>query len=196
MSLPASGQIRFSDVATEMEQTGYTAAQYNYWISVWGRGYASDGYPYNGGFNLTPINVHSSNTGKYSTATPFRMSDWYGYNRNASYACDGTSRSLFFSFPPTAFCYSTSMIQFDAGTTSRTLTITIDGTSSDFSYVGQIVVFYGKPWQSNSLGLGNSSVVYSNNIQGGALNTSFNYSYTYDSNKGQYIYVVIYGICP
>lgn len=196
MSLPASGQISFSDVATEMEQTAFTAALYNYWIGVWGIGYAS--YPYAEGFQLAPINVHTSNSGKYSTGAPMALSDWYGYNRSANYATDGTNRSLFLSVSPAFLCFPSSFIQFDAGTTNKTFDIAISGSAADFSLASAIVVWYGKPWQSNSLGTGNATKIYdyTGSFASGLNTTIDNYSYTYDSGKGQYIYTVVYGICP
>ena len=194
MSLPSSGQISFSNVATEMEQTGFTAAQYNYWIGSWSKGEAT--YPYAEGFQFAPINVHSDNTGKYAGDFPLRMSQWYGYNRSANYAPGTSFRDLFFSISPAMTCYPSSFIEFDAGTTNKTYDLTISGSAADFTYVNYVVAFYGKPWQSNSLGLGNSSVLYSNFVNGSALNTTQTINYTYDSAKGQYIYVVIYGNCP
>jgi hypothetical protein len=195
MSLPSSGQIAFSDVATEMEQLGFIGALYNYWIGSWGIGYGV--YPYAEGFQFTPINVHSSNSGKYSTGAPMALSDWYGYNRNANYASDGTFRSLFLSISPGFLCFPSSMIQFDAGTSNKTFDITISGSSADFDYASAIVVWYGKPWQSNSLGTGAATKIYDyTGSFGSGLNTTINYNYTYDSGKGPYIYAVVYGNCP
>lgn len=198
MSLPSSGQISFSNVATEMGQTGFTAAQYNYWMGVWGTGYSTDGYPYNGGFNLAPINVNTANAGKYSDTTPIRMSDWYGYNQGASYSVDGIDKDLFFSISPAYIPLGSSLIKYDVGTSNKTLDISISGSIDDFDYVQSIVVYYGQPWQSNSLGTGSASVIYAytGSFYGG-FNTLINdYAYTYDSGKGSSIYVVIYAISP
>lgn len=197
MSLPSSGQIAFSNVATEMGQTAFTANHYNYWISLWGRGYYTS-YPYTEGFVFAPINVNTANSGKYTTTSPFSLNNWHGYNRNASYACDGTNRSLFYSFSPTEFCLPSSFIQFDAGTTNKTFDITISGSAADFNYTTAIAVYYGQPWQSDSLGFGTATKIYdyTGSFASGLNTTISNYSYTYDSGKGQYIYAVIYGNCP
>jgi len=197
MSLPSSGQIAFSNVASEMEQTAYTESHYNYWFSIWGRGYNSNYPAASNDFVLAPINVHSSNSGKYTTTTPFTLSNWYGFTQFATYACDGTNRSLFFNISPTAFCNPSATIIFDAGTTSRNLDITISGNSTDFNYVAGIRVWYGRPWTTNGLGYGiGCQLVYENNSVGSGLSTTINYNYTYNAAFGQYIYVVIYGICP
>lgn len=190
MALPSTGQILFSDVRTEMAQTTTP----NYFIGDWGRGLAS--YPYVEGTQFAPINVHSSNSGKYSTGVPMSLNTWHGYNHTLNYASDGTNRSLFFSFSPGIFCYPSSMIVFDAGTTSKTYDLTISGSATDFTYVNYIIAWYGKPWVSDGSGLGSATALYTNFIQGNALNTTQTINYTYDSNKGQYIYVTIYGNCP
>ena len=197
MSLPSTGQISFSDVATEMSMSQFTANQYNYWFGYWANGTSE--YPYGEGFIFTPINVHGDNSGKYSTTTPLSLNTWHGYNRNANYAADDTFRSLFFALSPTGFCYSSAMLQFDAGTSNNTYDITISGSVNDFSYTSAIVVWYGKPWYSAGVGgHGGATKIYdyTGSFASGLNTTISNYSYTYDSNKGQYIYVVIYGTCP
>ena len=190
MSLPSSGQIAFSNVRTEMEQTSLGP----YWMGSWTKGEAF--YPYAEGINYAPINVHSDNTGKYAGDFPLYMSQWYGYNRSANYAPGTSFRDLFFSISPGMACYPSSFIEFDAGTTNKTYDLTISGSATDFLYCNYVVAFYGKPWQSDGAGLGSASVLYSNNVNGSALNTTQTINYTYDSAKGQYIYVVIYGSCP
>lgn len=190
MSLPASGQISFSQVRTEFSQSSVP----NYFIGDWSRGAAS--YPYSEGVQYSPINVHSDNSDNYSTGVPMSLNTWHGYNHVANYASDGTFRSLFFSFSPAAFCYPSSMIAFDVGTSNSTYDLTISGSANDFTFVSYIIAWYGKPWQVDGSGLGNATAVYTNFINGNALNTTQTVNYTYDSNKGQYIYVVIYGNCP
>lgn len=190
MSLPSTGQISFSDARNEFSQSNVS----NYAIGAWGIGAAN--YPDSSSV-FAPINVHSDNSDNYSTGTPMSFNTWHGYNHTSNYASDGTNRSLFFSFSPATFCYPSSMIVFDAGTTNKTYDLTISGSSADFTYVSYINAYYGKPWQKNGLGYGaNTTTIYSNFINGAALNTTQQFNYTYDSNVGQYIYVVIYGNCP
>lgn len=183
MALPSSGQISFSNVRTEMEQTSLA----NYTFGLWAAGnFQSNVY--------APINVHSSNSGKYDTVNPLNLNQWRGYDRSLNYACDGTNRSLFFSYT-TSYCYVSSMVVFDAGTSNASYNINIAGSASDFTGVGTITVYYGRPWQTNGGGYNSATVIYTNNINGAALTTTINYNYVYDSGKGQYIYVVIYGFC-
>lgn len=191
MSLPSSGQISFNDVRTEMSQS----AMSNYDIVSWGRGYGT--YYWSENPQFTPINVHGDNSGKYNTSgVDFNMNQYHGYNRSSNYASDGTLRDLFFSVSPAAICFPSSMLVFDAGTSNTTLDLYISGSADDFAYVSSVAMWYGKPWQSNGDGLGTAELIYDNFSLGSGLNHTENYNYTYDSNKGQYVYIVIYGNCP
>jgi len=186
MSLPASGQISFNDVSVEMENPDIPSYTFGLWAA--GR-YGNSSYVH------TPINVHSNNSGKYNTNYPLNLNTWHGYNRSANYASDGTNRSLFFSFDPYS-CFVSSMIVFDVGTSNTTYDINISGSSTDFEGVSTITAYYGRPWQADGGGYGSATTIYTNNINGAALNTTVNYNYTYDYTKGQYVYVVIYSFCP
>ena len=190
MALPSSGQISFSDVRTEMEQTSVSS----YTFSDWARGVGV----YDAGPYFAPINVHSSNSGKYDTNTPLNLNQWRGYDRSLNYASDGTQRDLFFSISPTVFCYPSSMIVFDLGTTSGTKSIHVSGSTADFSLSLNIALYHGKPWDSSGGGLGSPYIVWIDSPGQFArgVDTTINYSYTYGTSYGQYLYAVIYGNCP
>jgi hypothetical protein len=188
MALPSSGQISFNDVRTEMGQTSTS----NYAFSAWGRGYGI----YDSGPYFAPINVHSSNSGKYSTTTPLSLNTWHGYNHSLNYASDGTQRDLFFSFSPSIICYPTSMIVFDLGTTSETKNIHISGSVTDFDYVLEIALFHGKPYNSSASSNPGSLIWVSGNPAPSGIDTTVSYSYTYGTGYGQYLYAVLYGNCP
>ena len=188
MALPSSGQISFSDVRTEMEQTSISS----YAFSNWAIGYGA----YDG-FYWTPINVHSSNSGKYDTNTPFNLNQWKGYDRSLNYASDGTQRDLYFSISPTVLCYPSSMIVFDLGTTSGTKSIYVSGSAADFELSLNIALFHGKPWGPTESG-GSPYLVWldSPSVYNRGVDTTINYSYTYGTSYGQYLYAVLYGNCP
>lgn len=196
MALPASGQISFNDVRVEMAQSTMTDYKFGSWAFGSAFYVAPTSYPY-----YAPINVHSSNAGKYTTTcTNIQMSSWYAYNHTLSYASDGTDRDLFFSSGggSACSCYDSSMIVFDLGTSNKNYTISITGNSTDFNGVQFISVWYGKPWSGNGNGgTGGATKVYENDRTtfGTSLTISFNYNYVYDSSKGQYLYVVIHKSC-
>jgi hypothetical protein len=187
MSLPGSGQISFNDVRTEMGQTSTT----NYSFNSWGRGYGI----YDAGPYFAPINVHSSNSGKYSTTTPFSLNTWHGYNHSLNYASDGTQRDLFLSFSPSTLCYPTSMIVFDLGTTSETKNIYVSGSADDFALTLEIALFHGKPYSSDASSIF-GSLIWVAGTDNSGVNTTVSYSYTYGTSYGQYLYAVLYGKCP
>jgi hypothetical protein len=190
MALPSSGQISFSDVRTEMEQTSVSSYAFSNWAIGLG---IYDGSPY-----YTPINVHSGNSGKYDTNTPFNLNQWKGYDRSLNYASDGTQRDLYFSIPSTVLCYPSSMIVFDLGTTSETKSIYVSGSAADFSLSLNIALWHGKPWDSSAGSPGGAHLIWidSPNQFSRGVDTTVNYSYTYGTSNGQYLYAVIYGNCP
>jgi hypothetical protein len=192
MAFPASGTISFNNARTEMGQSAMTDYSFRRWAS--GAGCDNDT---TSGQRYAPINVHSSNSGKYSTScTNYQMSNWYNYDHSLNYASDGTFRNLFLSYLASCVCCQGSMIIFDLGTTNKTFDITIDGTSTDFANIYKIAVFYGKPWSSNGVGAGSSSLVYDYTYPStSGLTVTINYNYTYNSSVGQYLYVVVYTTC-
>ena len=174
MALPSSGQISFNDVRTEMSQSFN-----NYDIFSWSWGYLGDTI-------FTPINVHTDQDEKYGVTD---MNTWHSYDRTKNYASDGTTRTL---FDPIYF--GSTMILFDLGTTNTTWDITLSASLADCSVLQSITCYYGKPWQQNGNGRGNATQVYfQNNIYNTGVNTTVNYNYTYDSNKGQYLYIMLTG---
>lgn len=192
MALPASGQISFNDARIEMSQSTMTDYYFSRWAT--GCGCYGDTISYQ---RYAPINVHSSNSGKYTTScSNISMSSWYNYNHTLNYASDGTYRDLFFSFNATScICCQASMIIFDLGTSNKDYDIRISGSTSDFTNVKHIAAWYGKPWSINGNGNGGASSVYYNSISGAALDVTINYNYTYNAGVGQYLYVVIYTDC-
>jgi hypothetical protein len=191
MALPSSGQISFNDVRTEMEQT----SKNDYRIDRWAVGYGIYGTVSN---VYTPINVHTGNTGNYTTSpNNIDLNTWHGYDRTLNYPVEDINKPLSFSTTPGALCYPSSMLIYDLGTSNQSVDIVISGSISDFSLVDYITVYYGKPWQSNTNGTGSAQIIYNNTGDfPSGLNTTINYNYVYDSVVGQYVYVVIYGLCP
>lgn len=187
MALPASGQISFDDVRVEMSQSAHTSYDMPE-FSIGGNSAAI----------YTPINVHSSNSGNYTTtSSDIAISDFYGYDLSLTYTTGSTRQDLFFNVEPSSLCYPTAMIVFDAGTTNRNLDLEFSGSANDFALVGTAVIYYGKPWLNNGSGIPtNASVIMTDNTLTTGMNYSSSYSYVYNANSGSNIYFVIYGICP
>jgi len=87
------------------------------------------------------------------------------------------------------------MIPVDIGTTNGTVYISISG-SADYLYEN-VVVYYGKPWESNGTGSGNWQLITASGHfyppYTGDINLEFDWNYKYTASLGQYIYFVIYG---
>ena len=185
MALPASGQISFDDVRIEMSQSAH--ASY-------------DMPSFSIGLNglYTPINVNSSNSGKYTTGnTNIAISDFYGYDMTLTYPTGSTLQNLFFNVEPLGLCYPSAMVVFDAGTANTNLELEFSGSASDFSLVDTAVIYYGKPWKNDGSGIPtNSTVIMTDNTLQYGMDYSSSYSYVYNANSGSNIYFVIYGICP
>ena len=198
MALPSSGQISFNDVRTEMSQS----SALNYSFIEWASGnFASGGFS-NSNYNInTPINVLSGVNTFFEgyIYSGVSMSQWYSYNSTISFST-GVTASLI--RPVVDYCYPSSMVVFDAGTSNTTYTINISGsTAPDIgSFLGPgLVVYYGKPWSVDGKTTGSATVITGSGIAGGGFidditgtDMSFNYSYTYDANKGRYLYFVYY----
>jgi hypothetical protein len=185
MALPASGQISFDDVRNEMSQsvmTDYRMPSFSIGLN---------------GLN-TPINVNSSNSGKYTTASSnIAISDFYGYDMTLTYPTGSTLQDLFFNVEPSGLCNPSAMVVFNAGTTNRTLELEFSGSASDFTLVDTAVIYYGKPWKNDGSGIPtNASVIMTDNTLISGMNYSSSYSYVYNADSGSNIYFVIYGICP
>ena len=92
-------------------------------------------------------------------------------------------------------CYPSSMIPVDIGTTNKIVYITISG-SADYLYEN-VLVIYGKPWESNGTGSGNYQLITASGHfyppYTGDINMEFSWNYKYTASLGQYIYFVIYG---
>lgn len=188
MALPASGQISFDDVRIEMSQSAH--ADYNMpGFSIGSYGLEAAVY--------TPINVHSGNTGDYTTASvDIAISDFYGYDMSLTYSTGSTLQDLFFNVEPTALCYPSAMIAFNLGTSNGNFDLEFSGSVADFAYVGEAAIYYGKPWNNNGSGFGAKDVIMTDTSLTGGMNYSSSYSYVYNANSGSNIYFVIYGICP
>lgn len=184
MSLPSSGQIGFNDVRAEMSQS----SKVNYSFEEWAAGAYESVL---GNKFYTPINLLSSGsifsgTNPLSIYSGVSMSQWYNYDRTKSFPLN-TTASLYYHVDD--YCYPSSMVILDAGTTSKTLSINISG-SMDYPYYDAIYVYYGKPWSISGGTTGSATVITASFDS--STNWNFNYNYTYDSNKGQYIYFVYY----
>jgi len=200
MSLPSSGAISWLNIMNEMGQSGvqYDVAGYN--IYEFSRGHAVEpptpAYPV-----YAPINVNSSNNGKYpidfSSLSP---TQFYGYNASATIPANGTNGLLFITDVSIGQCWPSAMLIYDMGTTNGTFTISYNYTSSpNYGVESFLCFFYGPPFGSE-LETPNptNNIIHSisgNNVQI-TSSGSFNYNYVYDAAKGQYIYAVVYGNCP
>jgi len=204
MSLPVSGQISFDDVRVEMSQSLIpTTFSYGYSTADWTSGnYFYDGYPV-----YTPINLLSSGS-IFSESSPLyfqdlSMSAWYGYSHTA-YVGLNTTTSLYPHFAGfIGITYASSMTVIDLGVSNATYNINISGSSSGNGGSGYWVMYYGKPWSNNGTydallftGAVPYNSVTATPIASGSLQYSYNntitYNYTYNSNKGQYLYAVLY----
>jgi len=198
MGLPSSGQMSFNDVRIEMSQSSAP----NYSFIEWASGNYASGGVSNSNYNInTPINVLSGTNTFFvgNVYSGVSMSQWYSYNSTASFST-GVTASLI--RPVADYCYPSSMVVFDAGTSNATYTINLSGsTGPDIgSNLGPgLVVYYGKPWSVDGKTTGSATVITGSGIAGGGYitdiveaNMSFNYNYTYDANKGRYLYFVYY----
>lgn len=186
MSLPASGQISLNDMRTEMGQTSYTDYTFGLVASS----------PWNGnGLYYAPINLNNCPDGcLFPTSTPMSFSQFYSYNHNAYHAPSDTFIPMYLNNVLNV-CYSSTMNVFDLGTSNKTYDITISGSAADFTGIDYVRVFYGQPWNSSGTNTGSYAPVYEVYVNQSAYNNTFNYSYTYDSGRGQKLYIVATAGC-
>jgi hypothetical protein len=212
MALPSSGLIDFSDVRTETSQSAFTSYAFSGWASGYNSGTGNVGFS---NVDYAPINLISSGSGygelaiiRYSPTSyyspPLSLFDWYSYN-HTEYITTGVTASLYSHWGGNINCSTyTSMIPVDVGTSNTTLDLNISGSSitASSSDTGCWMIFYGKPWTKT--GVGNTTVtgcgyaylstaatlIASGSIRDN-VNRTITYNYTYDVNKGQYIYYVV-----
>jgi hypothetical protein len=201
MALPSSGQISFDNVRVETSQS--LAPNYN--IGDWTAGaWLSESFAFN---TFAPINLISSGSGTYKRYTsaslsrfdPYlnnSMSAWYEYNHFATMSEDSLfSGDYLYTHTGTKHCYPSSMIPVDVGTTNKIVYITISGSAD--ALFENVVVYYGKPWESNGTGSGNWQFITASGHfyppYTGDINMEFSYNYKYTASLGQNIYFVIYG---
>ena len=167
----------------------------------------SGNYFYDGQPVHAPINLLSSGS-IFSESSPLYFSNlslsaWYGYNHSA-YVGLNTTTSLYPHFAGfLTTTYASSMTVIDLGVSNATYNINISGSSSGNGGSGYWVMYYGKPWSNDGTydqtffgwPVPYNSVT-ATPIASGSLQYSYNntitYNYTYDSNKGQYLYAVLY----
>jgi hypothetical protein len=201
MPLPSSGQISFNDVRVETSQS--IAPNYN--MADWTAGaWLSGSFAFN---TFAPINLISSGSGTYKRYTsgslsrfdPYlnnSMSAWYSYNHFATMSDGGGfSGDYLYTHTGDNHCYPSSMIPVDIGTTNGIVYINISGSAD--AYAENVIVVYGKPWESNGTGSGNWQFITASGHfyppYTGDINMEFNWNYRYTASLGQYIYFVIYG---
>ena len=185
MALPSSGQISFDDVRTEMSQSAKTSYAFTEW--------AAGGYLNGIGNNYyTPINTNSTSK-PFSESSPLQvysgisMSQWYSYDSLANVSLN-TTVSL---YPHCSdYCYVSSMVVIDAGTSNTSLDLYISG-SAIYPYAGAWYIYYGKPWENDGGGTG-SAIIITSGSTALDVDLTYTYNYTYDSNVGQYLYFVLY----
>lgn len=208
MALPSSGQISFNDVRTEMSQS----STINYEMSGW-----VGGLNYVEGTAFAPINILSSGSRWYDTVTPtpvnlstenLKISDWYDYN-STLYLTPDTTGTL---YPHMQQYYDTSllsqtMIPYYIGNQNKTIKIRWSGSiASTTTNNYTIDAWYGRPWYKNGNmiygGQGGdfyndthrTHVTWSTKIDSiltQSFDFTYDWSYTYDSNKGEYLYIVL-----
>jgi len=186
--LPTNGPLSMSMVRTEMSQSLITNYSMSCWsVGNWGGGSAPI---------YAPVNVYSTRGTFYSgSGTNISMSYWYNYNHTTASATN-TTASLFMT--TNGFCYPSSMVVFDAGTTNTTFSFYISG-SNDGAGINSLTIYYGKPWQSDGTRTGSATIISGSGTNENTPDTitydkviSGSFRYTYDVNKGQYLYIVCY----
>lgn len=182
MALPSSGPISMSMVRTEVSQSlvnNYSFEESLLAINNWNDSGVNIYTPINvGGASFTEGKFMSPNNNNYS------MSYWYNYN-HTSYTTSENTASLYHI---SDYCYSKTMVIIDLGTESRLIDINISGSAFT---AGDIYVYYGKPWKNDgSQYTASISTLVTSSINVADMNTTYQYNYTYDSNVGQYLYVV------
>jgi hypothetical protein len=208
MSLPSSGLIDFSDVRVEMSQSAFTSYTFSRWASGYNAGCIGAGP----NSTYAPINLISSGSRYTVNAaynTPISMSQWYSYDHFAAISASITASlySHWNSFFSPLGCHVSSMIPVDVGTSAATLSLNISGgvLYDDNISDGCWMIFYGTPWSVNgdidfnvSNGdCGNfcysagATLIASGSVSGSTTNQTVTYHYTYDINKGNYIYYVV-----
>ena len=190
MALPSSGQIAFSDVRTEMSQSATSTYAFGGWTSGnYGNNFSND---------YAPINILSSGS-RWSTSTtygrPISMSQWYSYNHTANLTSSVTG-TLFEHINAGDIRDPSTMLLIDAGTSNTTWSINVSG-SLDSTYDAFVKVYYGRPWTNTGADSTGSAIYITGSVANDtSINLSFNYNYTYDSSRGQYLYFVLYGGGP
>ena len=193
MALPGSGVISFNDVRTEMSQSAKSPYNMSGWVAGPNSGNIGAGVA-----TYTPINILSSGS-RWSLTnrlakSNLSMSAWYGYDRTLSIPLNVTGTLYNHASSASSFDYqgSSTMLIVDAGTSNATYSINISGSYSSYDDDEKcLTIWYGKPWENDGVGTG--SAVYTNVTCNpySSVNTVVNYYYTYDSNKGQYLYFVL-----
>lgn len=187
MPLPSSGQISIDNLRDEVSQS--CASDY----SLYG---ASNGIRQGYSNIFVPINVHEDNTGNYPfSSSNYPLSDFHSYDSEAFYVTSIHNRDLFLSQPPASVCYGSSMVIFDLGTNNTTQSITISGSTDDFQGIDNIQIFYGTPWSCDGSNTGSYAPIDDIFVNQTEYNNTFDYNYIYDSNRGQYLYIVAIAGC-
>lgn len=192
MALPSSGQISFSNVRTETSQSSMTQYTFGGWV----KGAKNFSVPdaYTTSQTYAPINVLSSGS-RFSVSTeyssPYELSDWYSYNHTANIPTEVTG-TLYMHVSPYDCQIPQSMLLIDAGTGETQYNINISGSMDGANYW---YLYYGRPWTNIGTYDNTGSAIY---ITGGSgnPNLSFTYEYSYDPALGQYLYLVMEGVCP
>ena len=197
----------FNDVRIEMSQS----VMPDYSMYGWVRG-ISDNIS---NISYSPINILSSGSRwedingsnpKRIDYTNYSMSAWYSYDGTLYIETDITGTLYNHIVPDTI--RSKTMLPINAGLSDKRIDINISGSIIDDLYSDWgIDVWYGKPWNNNGsyIAGGVGGDIYNNTIRQhvtysyfgpdytNSIDFSYSYDYTYDSNKGQYLYVVLTG---
>jgi hypothetical protein len=182
MALPSSGPISMSMVRTETSQSlvnNYELKGSLLALNNWALSATNIYAPINvGGISLPEGKFNFPNSLNYS------MSYWYDYNHSA-YTLSQNTASLYHI---SDYCYSKTMVIIDLGTENGLIDINISGSVTT---AGDLEVYYGKPWKNDGSQYTSSiSTLVTSSIGITSLNATYQYDYTYDSNVGQYLYVV------
>jgi len=192
MPLPGSGQISFDNVRTEMSQSAKSPYSMDGWT-----GGANDGNIGAGVASFTPLNILSSGS-RWSLTNRLAknnlsMSAWYEYD-STLYIPLNVTGTLYNHASTASFGYQgvSTMLIVDVGIYNATFSINISGSYSSYDDDEKcLTIWYGKPWENDGVGTGSAvpSTVTCNPYS--SVNTVVTYHYTYDSNKGQYLYFLL-----
>lgn len=174
MALPASGQISFADIRSELQLTS---------VSSFSIKKAEEGID----AGYVPINISSPSTP--GSSNPAAINEWYSYNHTYAVSCPASVTNLGGRVSGTPYG---EMWVVDLGTTSGNVDVTVN-ISSASPYGASITCDYGYPFNSSGVNVGGAGGTLFNT---GLINSTYTTTATYNYNAayGQKAYVYIVSI--